>query len=194
MKYYDILGVDSEASQAELQAAYKQRVKETHPDQSDHPNAAQQFMQVQEAYDVLGDPEQRANYDQYGVSGTDSTTGKTGGASQSTAAADADGVGWRAHTRGSDGADQMWDGVSNRTDKPPRVGDTPQSPVKRAGGTVAAGVSGGILGVVTIAYPLSWLQGNSFTLLLLVVCTGIFVAVIASIERVLGTHRQLLSS
>jgi len=194
VNYYDILGVDPEVSQDEIQAAYKQRVKETHPDQSDHPNAAQQFMRVQEAYDVLGDSEQRAKYDQHGVAGTKSTTGTTGGASQSTADADADGVGWRAHTRGSDGVGQMYNGVSNQSDKPPRVGDTPRSPLKRVAGMVAAGVTGGILGMVTIAYPLSWLQGNSFSILLLVVSTGIFFAVIAGTERVLGTHRQILSS
>ena len=68
--YYQILGVSKTASREEIQKAYRQLARKYHPDfNQDKPKAAKEkFQQVQEAFDVLGNPEKRRIYDQYGVS------------------------------------------------------------------------------------------------------------------------------
>lgn len=58
--YYSLLGVARTASDADLKAAYRRRVRETHPDMGGN---ATQFRQVQEAWEILGDPKARASYD-----------------------------------------------------------------------------------------------------------------------------------
>ncbi len=60
--YYLILGVGSQASQDEIKWAYRRQAKEYHPDHYGADSAP--FMEVQEAYSVLGDPNTRAAYDQ----------------------------------------------------------------------------------------------------------------------------------
>ncbi|WP_330632134.1 DnaJ domain-containing protein [Halocatena halophila] len=62
-EYYDVLGVDPDASEAEIEAAYRERVKDVHPDRNDSPTAEDEFIRVQTARDVLTDPQQRARYD-----------------------------------------------------------------------------------------------------------------------------------
>lgn len=52
-EHYRALGISPDASKAEIRAAYKQRVKETHPDLNDDPNAAAEFQRVKEARDAL---------------------------------------------------------------------------------------------------------------------------------------------
>lgn len=64
--YYDVLGVDRDASQEEIKKAYREKAREYHPDASDHPDAQERFKRIQEAYDVLGDEEKRSAYDQMG--------------------------------------------------------------------------------------------------------------------------------
>ncbi|MGM0471808.1 MAG: molecular chaperone DnaJ [Bacillota bacterium] len=67
--YYDILGVSEDASEKEIKKAYRKKAKQYHPDVSDEPNAEEKFKKVSEAYEVLGDEEKRAKYDQYGHAG-----------------------------------------------------------------------------------------------------------------------------
>ena len=70
--YYDILGVGKEASDDELKKAFRQKVKQYHPDL--HPGdteAEAKFKEVNEAYSVLSDKEKRAKYDRFGKAGVD---------------------------------------------------------------------------------------------------------------------------
>jgi molecular chaperone DnaJ len=68
--YYEILGVDTDASQDEIKKAYRKKAMEYHPDRNpDDPDAEQKFKQASEAYDVLSDPETRQRYDRYGHAG-----------------------------------------------------------------------------------------------------------------------------
>jgi molecular chaperone DnaJ len=68
--YYEILGVDKDASQEELKKAYRKLVKKYHPDVNDSDDAEERFKEVQEAYEVLSDESKRKAYDQYGHAGT----------------------------------------------------------------------------------------------------------------------------
>jgi len=65
--YYKILGVDKTIAQKDVKKAYLKRAKQFHPDlHPDDPKAKAKFQALQEAYDVIGDPEKRAKYDKYG--------------------------------------------------------------------------------------------------------------------------------
>lgn len=65
--YYKILGVDKDTPQKDIRKAYKKRAKQFHPDlHPDDAKAKAKFQALNEAYDVLNDPEKRAKYDQYG--------------------------------------------------------------------------------------------------------------------------------
>lgn len=64
--YYKILGVTRTASQDEIKQSYRKLARKFHPDVSKEPNAEEQFKNVQEAYEVLKDPEKRTAYDQLG--------------------------------------------------------------------------------------------------------------------------------
>jgi len=67
--FYRILGVNRNASQAEIQKAYRELARKYHPDLNpDDKNATKKFQQVQAAFDVLGNPEKRELYDRYGSS------------------------------------------------------------------------------------------------------------------------------
>ena len=65
--YYKILGVPKDIPQKDVKEAYKKRTKQFHPDlHPDDPKAKAKFQALNEAYDVIGDPEKRKKYDQYG--------------------------------------------------------------------------------------------------------------------------------
>jgi len=66
--YYKTLGVSRNATQDEIRKAYKKIARENHPDvKPDDKTAAEKFKQATEAYDVLGDPDKRKQYDQFGA-------------------------------------------------------------------------------------------------------------------------------
>ena len=65
--YYDILGVERTASQEEIKKAYRTLAKKYHPDRNPDKDAAEKLKDINVAYDVLGDPEKRANYDRFGT-------------------------------------------------------------------------------------------------------------------------------
>lgn len=80
--YYKILGVDKTIPQKDVKKAYLKRAKQFHPDlHPDDPKAKAKFQALNEAYDVIGDPEKRKKYDQYGEQWkqADAFDGGTGG-------------------------------------------------------------------------------------------------------------------
>ena len=78
--YYEIVGAEKSATVAELKVAYRRKVKALHPDQNrDNPNAETQFKEVNEAYDILKDPEKKAAYDRYGHAAFEGGTGASAG-------------------------------------------------------------------------------------------------------------------
>lgn len=65
--YYAILGVARDASEADIKKAFRRKARETHPDINGHDNAEEEFKLVNEAYDVLSDPQKRSMYDRFGT-------------------------------------------------------------------------------------------------------------------------------
>lgn len=66
--YYKTLGVDKNATEKEIKSKYRKLAREFHPDMNpDNPQAEARFKEVNEAYEVLGDPEKRKKYDQLGA-------------------------------------------------------------------------------------------------------------------------------
>ncbi len=61
--HYAALGLGSDASLADIKKAYRQKAALLHPDRNPAANAAARFREVQEAYDVLADPDKRQAYD-----------------------------------------------------------------------------------------------------------------------------------
>lgn len=64
--YYKILGVSRDASQDEIKKAYRRLARKYHPDVSKEADAENKFKEIGEAYEVLKDPQKRAQYDQFG--------------------------------------------------------------------------------------------------------------------------------
>ena len=78
--YYEVLGVDKSASDAEIKRAYRKMAKENHPDL--HPGDAAceaRFKEANEAYEVLSNADKKAKYDQFGFAGVDPNYGGGGG-------------------------------------------------------------------------------------------------------------------
>jgi molecular chaperone DnaJ len=78
---YKLLGVSKTASADDLKKAHRGLVRKFHPDVNKEPGADARFKEIQEAYDILTDPEKRKMYDQFGIAGVRSgPTGAGGGA------------------------------------------------------------------------------------------------------------------
>ena len=75
---YEVLGVSREATEDEIKKAFRRRARELHPDVNKAPDAEDQFKELNEAYDVLSDPQKKARYDQYGHAGVDPNFGAGG--------------------------------------------------------------------------------------------------------------------
>jgi DnaJ-class molecular chaperone len=66
---YEVLGVARQASADDIRAAHRRLARKLHPDMNKGPDAAKKFAELQEAYEVLSDPEKRKVYDQFGHAG-----------------------------------------------------------------------------------------------------------------------------
>ncbi len=77
-EYYDLLGIERGATEADIKKAYRKRAMELHPDRNPSPDAEAQFKEITEAYEVLKDPDKRARYDRYGKAGLGGSGGATG--------------------------------------------------------------------------------------------------------------------
>ena len=69
--YYEVLGVDKGADDATIKRAFKRLAIKYHPDRNKDPGAGDKFREINEAYQVLSDPQKRSAYDQYGFAGAD---------------------------------------------------------------------------------------------------------------------------
>lgn len=77
--YYEVLGISKGASEDEIKKAYRQAAKKYHPDLNPGDKEAEvHFKEVNEAYEVLSDPQKKARYDQFGHAGVDPNFGAGG--------------------------------------------------------------------------------------------------------------------
>ncbi len=77
--YYEVLGVNRDASDEEIKKSYRKLAMKWHPDRNpDNVKAEENFKEAKEAYEILSDPQKRAAYDQYGHAGVDPSAGAGG--------------------------------------------------------------------------------------------------------------------
>ena len=77
--YYEVLGLNKNATDDEIKSAFRKLAKKYHPDLNKEPDAEAKFKEVQEAYAVLSDPNKRKQYDQFGHAAFANGDGGAGG-------------------------------------------------------------------------------------------------------------------
>ena len=76
---YEVLGVERGASDAEIKRAFRKLAQQWHPDVNTEPGAQERFKEINDAYQVLSDPERRQRYDMFGRAGVDGGAAGGGG-------------------------------------------------------------------------------------------------------------------
>ena len=106
--YYEILGVSKDVSEADLKNAFRQLVRKYHPDVNKEPGAEERFKEINEAYQVLSDPDKRAAYDRYGKAGVSGMGGAGFGGKNDAADSTGDfGVKFHIHRVLAEGAEVL---------------------------------------------------------------------------------------
>src|ERR1700675_1931336 len=79
--YYEVLGVNRDASEEDVKKAYRKLAMQHHPDRNpDNAKAEERFKEAKEAYEILCDADRRAAYDRFGHAGVDAHAGAGAGA------------------------------------------------------------------------------------------------------------------
>ena len=77
--YYEVLGINRDASDEDIKKSYRKLAMKHHPDRNpDNPKAEEQFKEAKEAYEILSDTQKRQAYDQFGHAGVDQQSGAGG--------------------------------------------------------------------------------------------------------------------
>ena len=77
--YYEVLGVNRDASADDIKKAYRKLAMKHHPDRNpDNPKSEEHFKEAKEAYEILSDQKKRGAYDQFGHAGVDPSAGGAG--------------------------------------------------------------------------------------------------------------------
>jgi molecular chaperone DnaJ len=79
--YYEVLGISKDANADDIKRAFRKKAMEYHPDRNKAADAESKFKEVNEAYEVLSDPQKKQRYDQYGHDGLNEQQGFGGGGS-----------------------------------------------------------------------------------------------------------------
>ncbi|MDD2997460.1 MAG: molecular chaperone DnaJ [Erysipelotrichia bacterium] len=69
--YYEVLGVTKNADESEIKKAFRNLARQCHPDVNKNEDAVEKFKEINEAYQILSDPQKRSAYDQFGHAGID---------------------------------------------------------------------------------------------------------------------------
>ena len=112
--YYEVLGLDRNAGEADIKKAYRRLAMKYHPDRNAGDDEAEEkFKEVKEAFEVLSDQQKRAAYDQFGHAGVENGGGGFGGGGFGdifdSVFGDIFGAGGRGGTRAYRGADLRYD-------------------------------------------------------------------------------------